>query len=56
MQVSQKQNFVPNVEKHVRQCMMCTQASITTLNVPEMRPLGSFSSILSNGYHGNDDH
>ena len=25
MQVSQKQNFVPNVEKHVQQFMMCTK-------------------------------
>ena len=24
-------------------------------NVPEMRSLGMFWSILSNGYHGNDD-
>ena len=29
---------------------------LTTLNVPEMRPLGTFQSIFSNGYHGNDDH
>ena len=26
---------------------------ISCLNVPEMRPLGTFQSILSNGYHGN---
>ena len=28
---------------------------IPSLTVPEMRPLGTFLSILSNGYHGNDD-
>ena len=26
-----------------------------SLIVPEMRPLGTFWSILSSGYHGNDD-
>ena len=25
------------------------------IKVPEMRPLSTFQSILSNGYHGNDD-
>ena len=28
---------------------------IPSLNVPEMRPSGTFCSISSNGYHGNDD-
>ena len=28
---------------------------IPSLNVPEMRPSGTFQSILSNGYHGNDE-
>ena len=28
---------------------------IPSLNVPEMRLSGTFWSILSNGYHGNDD-
>ena len=29
--------------------------SIRSLNVPEIRPIGTFWSILSDGYHGNDD-
>ena len=28
---------------------------IPSLNVPEMRPLGTFYSVSSNGYHGHDD-
>ena len=28
---------------------------IPSLNVPEMRPLGTFYSILSNDHNGNDD-
>ena len=28
---------------------------IPSLNVPEMRPSGTFKSILSNGYNDNDD-
>ena len=28
---------------------------IPSLNVSEIRPLGTFWSILSNGYHGNDN-
>ena len=29
---------------------------IPSLNIPEMRPLGTFYLILSNVYHGNHDH
>ena len=43
MQVSRKQNFVPNIEKHVQQGMLCCKhEQQTTLKVPEMRPLGTF--------------
>ena len=41
MQVSQKQNFVPNVEQRATMYDVY-QAWTTTLNVPEMRPLGTF--------------
>ena len=43
--------FLPDL-KHNQRRFIC----IPSLNVPEMRPLGTFQSILSNGHHGNNDH
>ena len=37
--------------KHYQKRFIC----ISSLNVPEMKPLGTFKSILSNGYHENDN-
>ena len=42
--------FLPNL-KHDQKPFI----RIPSLNVPEMRLLGTFKPILSNGYHGNGD-
>ena len=42
--------FLPDL-KHDQKRFIC----IPSLNVPEMRPSGTFSSVSSNGYQGNDD-
>ena len=45
--------FIPGIP--CQTLNMTKSIRIPSLNVPEMRPLGTFQSILSNGYHGNDD-